>query len=539
MAKKQQYITKIQHSKVDSWHVYDVRLTGGMGWDYIMSSAQYVIDNDFSRLDGVSRAENLATKEKEFTDTVKAAGNTLADCPDLAREGSLLAVAGMSKSLNVALKISWINQTKILRIFTLVNINDLVEPYVNALVERKLPINGKKIQKKIDSRPSDSERRFGAKILLGLGGIWTAGGLLMRTVLDNFLPFGIAWFIMSVGFMLWGMYVLGESKKKTEPLLVEKPVEPKPKPVQKKPEEKPQEEKMWVVVNKQYPLIPFTTADGRIRLYKNPGAAQRYIDHKKEFPLIALSLNKNQLAQCKDIWTKMGIKSIDIYSDDENFVTEKTTDMNFIGDMIALLLVRIRQNTVRDGDKNFLAMDYDWLKKELAGTPLLVPVTYDSDSRERITKDTALHMTDAANRLLSKLMRDENNQPKNPIPSYYGTKLLTGDQFGIIWNGDQVMYYGGMEKVAEITGGDSEQTEQSGPKIMRPFFADNSKTKAHMLAVFTNMKDLRNMYPDKRVAVFTFREMAALSKEGDGIVFDPGAGALGFEMNPETIEKLI
>ena len=101
------------------------------------------------------------------------------------------------------------------------------------------------------------------------------------------------------------------------------------------------------------------------------------------------------------------------------------------------------------------------------------------------------------------------------------------------------MYYGGMEKVAEITGGDSEQSEQGGPKIMRPFFADNSKTNAHMLAVFTNMKDLRSMYPDKRVAVFTFREMAALSKEGDGIVFDPGAGALGFEMNHETIEKLI
>ena len=67
--------------------------------------------------------------------------------------------------------------------------------------------------------------------------------------------------------------------------------------------------------------------------------------------------------------------------------------MNFIGDMIALLLVRIRQNTVRDGDKNFLAMDYDWLKSELARTPLLVPMTYDNDSRELAAKDTALHMT--------------------------------------------------------------------------------------------------------------------------------------------------
>ena len=538
MAKKQQYITKIQHSKLQSWHVYDVRLTGGMGWEYILASAQYVLDNDFSRLEGVSRAENLATKEKAFTDAVKAAGGTLADCPDLAREGSLLAVAGFSKSLNIALKITWINQTKILRIFTLTNINDLIEPYVNALIQRKLPINGKKIQKKIDSRPSDSERRFGAKILLGLGGIWTAGGLFMRSVLDGFMPYGIGWFIMSIGFMLWGVYVLGESKKKKEPLLVEKPAETKP--ARPEPDKKPQPEKMWVPVNKQYPLLPFTTADGRIRLYKDSSAAQRYIDHKSEFPLVGLSLTKDQLEQCKNVWTKLGIKSIDIYSDDENFTTEKTSDMNYIGDMIALLMVRIRQNSLRKDDKNFVEMDYDWLKKELETTPLLVPFTYDNDSREQISKDTALHMTDAANRQLSKLLRDENNQPKNPIPSYYGTKLLTGDKYGVMWNGDQVIYYGGMETVDGIAGGGNAHRQENGDrKIMHPFFADNRKTGTHMLAVFTNIKDLRNMYPNKRVAVFTFREMAALSKEGDGIIFDPGAASLCFEMNHETIGRLL
>ena len=151
-----------------------------------------------------------------------------------------------------------------LRIFTLTNINDLIEPYVNAHVERKLPINGKKIQKKADSKPSDSEKRFAAKVLIGLGGIWTAGGLFMRTVLDNFMPFGTAWFIMTISFMLWGVYVLGESKKKPRSLLVEKPINPVNKPLKEKADEKKEKEKMWIVVNKHQPLLPFTTADGRI-----------------------------------------------------------------------------------------------------------------------------------------------------------------------------------------------------------------------------------------------------------------------------------
>ena len=220
-------------------------------------------------------------------------------------------------------------------------------------------------------------------------------------------------------------------------------------------------------------------------------------------------------------------------------ITEKTTDSNFIGDMIALLLLRIKQNTVRSDDKNFLKMDYDWLKRELATTPLLVPFNYDNDNRANSAKDISLHMTDAANRQLSRLLRDENNQPKNPIPSYYGTKLLTGEKFGIIWNGDTVMYYGGMEKTAEAADDGKVNSDHNGPKIMRPFFADNSKTDTHMLAAFTNIRDLRNLYPDKRIAVFSFGELAALSKEGDGIVFDPGSASLSFEMDRTAIEKLI
>ncbi len=535
MAKKKQYITQIQHSRQEKWHIYDVQIVSPMGWEYILTSAQYVMDRDFSRLDGVSRAESLATAEKACTEEVKSAGGKLSECRMTALEGSLLAVAGMSKSLDTAVKITWVNQTRIIRVFTLVDINDLIEPFINGLMERKLPIDGKKIVKKLANRPSDKEKRFGAKIFIGLGAVWTAGGLFMASVLEGFMPYGIGWFVMSMGFMLWGTYLLGESKKEKKPLLVEKPVAAQQKPPVKQPEDK-----LWVVVNKQFPLLPFTTADGRMRLYKDSGAAQRYIDHKKEFPLNALSLSKEQLERCKSIWVKFGIKSIDIYSDDKEFTTEKTAETNFIGDMVALLLLRIKQNSLRSGDKNFLAMDYDWLKKKLATTPLLVPIAFDNDDETAMAKDSAIHMTDGANRLLSDLLKDENSQPKNPIPAFYGTKKLTGDKFGVIWNGDRVMYYGGMETVDRMAQENSTGpvTENSG-KMMHCFFADNAKTQTHMLAVFTNMEDLRNMFPTKRVGLYTFSELAKLSREGDGIIFDPGSASLCAEMDHNTIEKLI
>lgn len=537
MAKKQQYITQIQHSKQEKWHIYDVQIVSAMGWEYILTSAQYVMDRDFSRLDGVSRAESLATAEKACTDAVKAVGCKLADCDRTALEGSLLAVAGMSKSLGTAIKITWVNQTRIIRVFTLVNINDLIEPFINGLMGRKLPIDGKKIVKKLANKPSEKERRFGAKILVGLGGIWTAGGLFMASVLEDFMPFGIGWFVMSIGFMLWGTYMLGESKKKKEPLLTEKPVVEKPKP---KPPEKQPKNKLWVVVNKQFPLLPFTTADGRMRLYKDSAAAQRYIDHKREFPLIALSLTEKQLENCKNIWVKFGIKSIDIYADDENFSTEKTTDTNFIGDMAALLLLRIKQNSLRTDDKSFLAMDWDWLKKELATTPLLVPIAFDNDDENAMAKDSAVHMTAGANRMRSALLKYENGQPKNPIPSYYGIKKLTGDRFGVMWNGDRVMYYGGMDTVNRmVQENNTEAVTENNGKVMHCFFADNAKTKTHMLAVFTNMEDLRNMFPTKRVGMYTFSELAKLAKEGDGMVIDPGSASLNAEIDHNTIEKLI
>ncbi|MBP0980555.1 MAG: SseB family protein, partial [Oscillospiraceae bacterium] len=215
-------------------------------------------------------------------------------------------------------------------------------------------------------------------------------------------------------------------------------------------------------------------------------------------------------------------------------------EISFIGDRIALLALRIKQNLISAANKSLLELEYDLLKRELSTTPLLVPMAYSDDNEDAMPSDSAIHMTDRANFMLSALLYDKNSGPKNPIPSYLGIKDHTGQRLAVMWNGNRVIYYGGAEPIAaDIAGKSAEETPGNTPKVMHCYFADNKHTGSHMLAAFTNIKDLRKMYGNRRIALFTFSELAALSKSGDGIVINPGQTGVSFEMDHQTIEKLI
>lgn len=386
--------------------------------------------------------------------------------------------------------------------------------------------------KKPDSNPTSAERRFGAKILVFLGGTWFLGGVFMRSALDDFMPFGAAWFIMSVTFMLWGTYVLGETKKKAQvpvrqPAVVKRPAQTKT-------------ETLWLIVNRLFTTIPFTSAEGVIRLYKNRETAENYVKNNTKYQLTAMTIRTDQLEFCKGLWSQMGIKSYEIYSDHENFEAEKVNESGFIGDRMALLALRIKQNSLTGVNKSLLELEYDLLKREFNTTPLLVPMAYDDDKGELMAADTAIHMTDRANRLLSGLLYDKDTGPKNPIPTYFGIKDHTGERLAAMWNGNRVLYYGGTEIIANSTTDENNaEATYNRPKVMHCYFADNTHTGSHMLAAFTNIKDLRKMYGGKRIALFTFAELAHLAKSGDGIVINPGPAGVSLEMNHETINKLL
>ena len=385
---------------------------------------------------------------------------------------------------------------------------------------------------KSESKPTEAERRMGAKILIFLGITWLLAGLFMRSVLDDFMPFGIAWFVLSTIFMLWGAYVLGETRKKPE-ISVQQPSAIKQLAV-------PETETLWLIVNRLFTTIPFTSAEGVIRLYKNRGDAETYVNRNTNHQLTAMTIRTNQLELCKGLWAQMGIKTYEIYADSGTSVKKTVNENNFIGDRVALLALRIKQNLLSATNKSLMELEYDLLKRELNTTPLLVPMAYDNDSDKLMSADTAIHMTDRANRLLSGLLYDKGAGPKNPIPAYFGIKDHTGERLAVMWNGNRVLYYGGAETITADTASDN-TTEiiHNTPKVMHCYFADNTNTGSHMLAAFTNIKDLRKIYRDKRIALFTFSELAALAKGSDGIVINPGPAGVSLEIGPETINKLM
>ena len=168
----------------------------------------------------------------------------------------------------------------------------------------------KKYAKKSYNKPTEAEKRFGAKILLFFGSVWLLAGLLMRSVLEDFMPFGAVWFIMATVFMLWGTYILGETKKKPENDTVTATHQPE---VVKQPQQ-PKTETLWLIVNRLFTTAPFTSAEGMIRLYKNGEDAQTYVKNNTKYQLTAMTIRTNQLELCKGLWAQMGIKSFEIYS---------------------------------------------------------------------------------------------------------------------------------------------------------------------------------------------------------------------------------
>ena len=54
----------------------------------------------------------------------------------LTEEKSTLSIAGHSRTLNESIKIVWFNQTRVLRLFTLINDETLITKYVETVIRR-------------------------------------------------------------------------------------------------------------------------------------------------------------------------------------------------------------------------------------------------------------------------------------------------------------------------------------------------------------------------------------------------------------------
>ena len=130
------FIRDIKHIQAGSWHQYDVLLAArGYGWDIMIDWADYMSVSDLEHISQVTTGY-MGTQEKDITESYNKSNRKCAETQELNTEMGVLSIAGISKTLKAPMKIVWINQTQVLRFFTLVDNDLLIKKYVETVARR-------------------------------------------------------------------------------------------------------------------------------------------------------------------------------------------------------------------------------------------------------------------------------------------------------------------------------------------------------------------------------------------------------------------
>lgn len=130
------YIAQLHHIQ-GPWQQYDFLLAaGGYGWNYIIDSADYMTKAELEQIGTVSLSKVLGGPETELIKEYHSAGNSVKAMGSLAEEGGALGIGGMSKIVGGPVKVIWINQSRVLRLFTPVNDEDLMTRYAETIIRR-------------------------------------------------------------------------------------------------------------------------------------------------------------------------------------------------------------------------------------------------------------------------------------------------------------------------------------------------------------------------------------------------------------------
>lgn len=117
--------------------MYDILLEShGYGWDDMISWAAYMTEADLEGISTVTTAAISGAPESEHIDEYSAAGNDIKKIKSLEHEMGVLSIGGISRTLNMPVKIVWYNQTRALRIFTPLNDDDRMNRYVETMIRR-------------------------------------------------------------------------------------------------------------------------------------------------------------------------------------------------------------------------------------------------------------------------------------------------------------------------------------------------------------------------------------------------------------------
>lgn len=131
------YIYSVEHI-VGPWHQYDFTLAvRGYGWEYVLSSAEYMIQADLCNIGTISITPFAGSQAKEYVSNFRENDENISLIAEFKNEASMLGVGGLSKALGgMPLKIVWINQTNIIRIMTPADDTEFMIRYMETVIRR-------------------------------------------------------------------------------------------------------------------------------------------------------------------------------------------------------------------------------------------------------------------------------------------------------------------------------------------------------------------------------------------------------------------
>ncbi len=130
------YIEDVHHIEQGGWHQWDILLAArGYGWETMVDWADYFADKELQSIQQVSVGD-MGAAERNVLDECTKDGR-LSKAQVLKEERGNLGVAGISTTLQAPVKVVWFNQTRILRLFTPVDLGeDKVRRFCETLIRR-------------------------------------------------------------------------------------------------------------------------------------------------------------------------------------------------------------------------------------------------------------------------------------------------------------------------------------------------------------------------------------------------------------------
>ena len=128
------FIQDMKHTPLESCHRYDILLAAQCyGWNFMVEWADYMGSSDLPKITEVIVGE-FGGGRSNITEQFFQNNSKLSGLVEIEEEQGFLSIKGISTILKREIVLVWYNQTRAMRIFTLIDDEQLIMQYAESVV---------------------------------------------------------------------------------------------------------------------------------------------------------------------------------------------------------------------------------------------------------------------------------------------------------------------------------------------------------------------------------------------------------------------